>query len=201
MDAETTEGAAVTAAETAQSPASVPSPQSFVPDPPGLGATPVGAARPVGGGRSDVSPSPVPRWIIPLLALLIVVGFLFSLVQDVGRHGRTWLGWLDTTAVTTTDYQPLVSPHSIVYPDDFPSQFRLDHLPANITLNRLDSLAIYRLDDNVVGYSVRGNVIKQDGTADALKAALDVPDYQMDFWMGSDTDNAGDFWAKWNVTS
>ena len=144
-------------------------------------------------------PRPVPHWGIGLVALIVVVGFLASLIQDVGRNGRTWLGWIDTTAVTTTDFQRLLSPDRIVYPADFPPQFRLDHLPEEIDLQHIDSLAVYRQDDNVIGYSVRGHVVKRDGTEEALKAAVDVPGYQLEFWLGADGDKAGDIWIKWDV--
>jgi len=134
-----------------------------------------------------------------VLAIGIVGLFLFTLVQEVGQYGRTWIGWIETTQVTTTDFQPLVSPKEIFYPADFPAAFRLNNLPAGIKLNRIASLAVYRLDSNIVAYSIRGNVDKRDDTADTLKEAMEEPGFTMEFWMGNDKDNFGDFWIKWNV--
>jgi len=142
---------------------------------------------------------PRSRWIIYGLAVVIIGAFLLVLAQEVGQNGRSWLGWIDKTAVTTTDYQPLVNPKTIVYPKDFPAQFHLDRLPDSIALRRIDSVAIYRLDDKVVGYSIRGNVAKTDTSQDDLRAAVDVPGYKIDFWMGTDAGKAGDFWIKWNT--
>ncbi|MDR0990890.1 MAG: hypothetical protein LBL92_05995 [Propionibacteriaceae bacterium] len=158
-------------------------------------------SEPSTADRSAAAPrrrSPVPPLAIALLIVVAGVAFFSTLSTDVGREGRTWVGWLDTTEVTTTDYQPLVAPDQVIYPTDFPTQFQLAELPDTVTVDKIDTLAVYRLDGQITGYSLGGRVERQDDTSQVMQDAFSDQDYEMEFWLSEDKADDGQFWIKWN---
>jgi hypothetical protein len=163
------------------------------------------AAPPENHVTRHVAPA-VPRTMIPLVALTVLIALVATLTHYTGTHGRTWLGYLDVDGesqeVTTTDYQPVADPEDIVYPDDFPQAIRLTNLPDDVVYDKIDTMAVYRFEGTLRGYSIGGHFAdpEMEGIEDKVRSALHLDGYEMSWWVSTGGDDKGQFWLKWTTT-